>query len=392
MGGPRFPDEGVKLIACDPAQGVGCETSWRLELKTIFITGGAGFIGKRLALSLRAKGHSVTVLDSLLPQVHSDAEGAVRDLNNAGVATVIGDVRDTDKMASIIVKARAEVIVHLAAETGTGQSYDLPVRYCDVNVTGTASVIEAARAAREAGVLVERMLLAGSRAVYGEGACLDAEGHAVTAVPRLTKDLAAGDFAPKSAAGLPLQPMPSRAASTIVAPASVYASTKLMQEYLFRQTLEQSEIACGILRLQNVYGAGQSLYNPYTGVLSIFAQQLLKGGTLNIFEDGEIVRDFVHVSDVVAAFHQLCEIERVPTMTIDIGSGQRETILDVAKLMISTLGLEGDRLAISGQFRPGDIRHALADIADAESLLGWAPKVSLQAGVVELLDWARSTL
>ena len=116
------------------------------------------------------------------------------------------------------------------------------------------------------------------------------------------------------------------------------------------------------------------------------------GGTLNIFEDGEIVRDFVHVSDVVAAFHLLCESEQVPTMTIDIGSGQRETILDVAKLMIGTLGLEGDRFTISGQFRPGDIRHALADIADAKSLLGWAPKVSLQTGVAELLDWARSTL
>jgi dTDP-L-rhamnose 4-epimerase len=155
-----------------------------------------------------------------------------------------------------------------------------------------------------------------------------------------------------------------------------------------RQGLEQSGMEHAILRLQNVYGAGQSLHNPYTGVLSIFVQQLLAGNTLNIYEDGEIVRDFVYVSDVVAAFHRLCEVERVPNETVDIGSGVGSTILEVAQTMICELGIEGDRLKVTGQFRPGDVRSAVADISTAKLTLGWTPKISLTEGINRLVSWA----
>lgn len=360
-------------------------------MPNILITGGAGFIGKRLALSLRNAGHGVAVFDNLHPQVHPDPEGAVAELKQAGAHFTQGDVLDGGALTKSIIVTEADIVIHLAAETGTGQSYDLPVHYCDVNVTGTARLIEAIRAARSEGIDVSRVILAGSRAVYGEGACRDVDGREVTAVPRLTTHLATGDFAPKDAKGRPLKPIASRAATTVPSPASIYASTKLMQEYLLRQGLEQSGVEASILRLQNVYGAGQSLHNPYTGVLSIFAQQLLEGKTLNIYEDGEIVRDFVYVSDVVAAFQRLCEIKRAPDETLDIGSGKGASILEVARTMIDTLGLDSERLTITGQFRPGDVRSAVADISTAERVLGWTPQVSLRDGISALVNWARET-
>jgi len=361
-------------------------------LSKVLITGGAGFIGKRLALSLRNAGHGVAVFDNLHPQVHPDPEGAVAELKQAGARFTQGDVLDGGALTKSIIVAKADIVIHLAAETGTGQSYDLPVHYCDVNVTGTARLIEAIRAARTEGVDVGRVILAGSRAIYGEGAGRDVDGREVTAVPRLSTNLATGDFAPKDAEGRPLEPIASRASTTVPAPASIYASTKLMQEYLLRQGLEQSGVETAILRLQNVYGAGQSLHNPYTGVLSIFAQQLLEGKTLNIYEDGKIVRDFVYVSDVVSAFHRLCELERVPHETVDVGSGKGASILEVARMMINALGLDGERLTISGQFRPGDVRHAVADIALAKHALNWAPNITLNEGITSLVSWAQEEL
>lgn len=361
-------------------------------MKNILITGGAGFIGKRLALSLRELGCGVTVFDNLHSQVHSDPDGVLHELKSSNVNVVLGDVRDIEKLQAALVDHDIGIVVHLAAETGTGQSYELPQRYCDVNVTGTASLIEAVRESASLGLKVDRLILASSRAVYGEGACRRSDGCLVTAIPRRSNDLSKGDFEPKDSDGSSVTPLASKSDTTVPAPASVYASTKLMQEYLVRQGLEQTGISPGIVRLQNVYGAGQSLFNPYTGVLSIFAQQLLKGQDLNIFEDGEIVRDFVYVADVVDALQRLCLVHQVPNKTIDIGSGRPVSILRIARMMIENLDLPADRLRVSGQFRPGDVRHALADIEDARSLLGWAPKMRLEQGLGELLDWARRTL
>ena len=358
-------------------------------MSSYLITGGAGFIGKRLSAALIASGHRVSVFDNIHPQVHKNGSDIVAELELLGVEVVRADVCDADLLKSSVISFRPNVIVHLAAETGTGQSYDLPNRYCSVNVTGTANVVEAARSAKAQGIDLQRIILAGSRAVYGEGACLDASNNQVTAVPRKSDDLQKGDFSPKDQHGNQVTPVPSRASSTVVAPSSIYASTKLMQEFILQQGLEQTGIDVGILRLQNVYGAGQSLNNPYTGVLSIFCQQLLEGKVLNIFEDGDIVRDFVYVSDVVDAFVSLCEIDILPHAIIDIGCGKPDTILNVANLIIEIMGLEGPRTRITGQFRAGDIRYAVADISDAKKLLGWGPKVDLYQGIAELVEWAR---
>lgn len=360
-------------------------------LTQILITGGAGFIGKRLALSLREAGHQVVVLDNFHPQVHSDATGTLAELRDAGVEVVRADVRDGAALTEAITNGRTEIVIHLAAETGTGQSYDMPVHYCDVNVTGTARLLESVRVAAGRGAGVRRVLLAGSRAVYGEGACRAKNGSVITAVPRRAEDLERGAFAPKDQLGNDVEPLASSAATTSAAPASIYASTKLMQEYVLRQGLEQTGVECLVLRLQNVYGAGQALHNPYTGVLSIFVQQLLDGRSLEIYEDGQIVRDFVHVSDVVSALHLACEMSEPPLVAIDIGSGEATTILDVARSLIEILGLSQQRISISGKFRPGDIRHAVADISLAREALCWQPRISLKRGLEGLVQWARGS-
>lgn len=353
----------------------------------VLITGGAGFIGSRLAVQL-GRDHAVTVLDNFHPQAHDGNPANRARLTEAGIPVIEADVRDHAALAEALGRVDPQIVYHLAAETGTGQSFDLPVRYTDVNVMGTANLIEAIRAR---GPNVRRVILAGSRSVYGEGACVDAGGRPAAAVERIAADMARGDFAPKDRAGRTLTPVATNA-DCVVAPASIYASTKLMQEYLLRQAFWGTEVAVGILRLQNVYGPGQSLNNPYTGVLSIFCRQIQEGRVLNIFEDGEITRDFVLVDDVVDAFALMGTVAAMPQDIIDIGSGEAATIVDVARTLLDLFGQPQDKLTITGQFRPGDIRFALADIGRARAELGWAPRRSLTEGLRALADWSREAI
>ncbi|WP_300513188.1 NAD-dependent epimerase/dehydratase family protein [Aliiroseovarius sp.] len=362
-------------------------TDTRISNPRILITGGAGFIGSRLAAALSTAA-TVTVFDNFHPQVH-DGNPENRDrLARHAITVIEGDIRDAAAVADAVARTRPQIIYHLAAETGTGQSFDLVTRYNDVNVMGTAYLIDAIRAHAPD---LTRVVLAGSRSVYGEGACVDAEGRPTPAVERLDADLARGDFAPKDRAGRALTPVPTDA-TCVVAPASIYASTKLMQEYLLSQAFWGSDIAVGILRLQNVYGPGQSLNNPYTGVLSIFTRQIVEGKTLNIYEDGEITRDFVLVDDVVAAFAAMGLVPRMPREIIDIGSGEPATILDVARRLLGLLGVPQDRYTITGAYRPGDIRYAVADITRARDALGWQPSKSLGQGLEALVDWSSETM
>ncbi len=355
---------------------------------SILITGGAGFIGSRLAAELSGEAR-VTVFDNFHLQVH-DGNPDGRDLLAAhDVAVVEGDIRDAGAVSAAVAGAAPDIVYHLAAETGTGQSFDLLTRYTDVNVMGTAHLIAAIRAAERP---VARVILAGSRSVYGEGACIDAEGRPAVAVERTEADLAAGDFAPKDAGGRALTPVPTRAATCPVAPASIYASTKLMQEYLLGQAFWGTGTAVGILRLQNVYGPGQSLNNPYTGVLSIFTRQIAEGKTLAIYEDGEITRDFVLVADVVEAFAAMGRAAEMPRVVLDIGSGEAATIHDVARRLLALMGDDADRTRVTGAFRPGDIRHAVADISEARAHLGWTPRHDLEAGLAQLVDWSRGRM
>ena len=355
--------------------------------KTVLITGGAGFIGSRLAETL-CQDYSVAVFDNFHPQAHDgNADNRLRLVRN-NITTVTGDMRDAAAVAAVVDLCKPDIIYHLAAETGTGQSFDEPSRYVDVNVMGTAHLIAAMRDHAPAQC---RVILAGSRSVYGEGACVDTTGRPVAAMERRPDDLASGAFAPRSRTGADLTPVPTNA-DCPVAPASIYASTKLMQEYLLQQAFWGTQTQVGILRLQNVYGPGQSLNNPYTGVLSIFCRQIQEGRVLNIYEDGQITRDFVLVDDVVRAFAMMGQAGVMPQDILDIGSGQGATILDVARKLLTCLGAPTDRLTITGAYRPGDIRHAVADIARAAALLGWAPEVTLDAGLTSLAAWSRDQM
>jgi dTDP-L-rhamnose 4-epimerase len=350
---------------------------------TTLITGGAGFIGSRLGAALARRGGRVVAFDNLLAQVH----GAAPDLSMlAGVELLRGDVRDPVALVDVLRRAAPRVVVHLAAETGTGQSRDEVVRYCDVNITGTARLIEAIRAS---GAPVRRVVLASSRAVYGEGPYRTDAGAIVVPPARSAADLSAGRFEPRlSSVPGPLMPAVSDEA-TPPCPCSVYASTKLAQEHLLTQTSDESGWTPVVLRLQNVYGPGQSVRNPYTGVLSIFVSQALAGRNLAVFEDGAIVRDFVFIDDVVRALELACALERPPAGPINIGSGQRVTVLDVARLVLRAAGRSPDDLQVTGAFRLGDTRHAVASIERA-GLLGWRPEVRLEQGIAELVTWARA--
>ena len=357
-----------------------------MDVSRVLITGGAGFIGSRLALRLQAAGSQVTVYDNFHPQAHAGNDDTRSALRAAGVQIVTGDLRDAAELRAALASCDPQIVYHLAAETGTGQSFDLPVRYVDVNVTGTAHLIEAIRAT---GPSVTRVVLAGSRSVYGEGACVCPAGQPTPAVARLPADMARGDFAPKDRQGQGLIPVKTNA-DCAVAPASVYASSKLMQEYLLQQGFWGTGVKVGILRLQNVYGPGQSMNNPYTGVLSIFCRQILEGKVLNIFEDGQIMRDFVLVDDVVSAFVAIGRVARMPDEILDIGQGKATSILQVAQQLLTILGRDPTRISITGAFRPGDIRHAVAHISRAKAALGWAPQFEVEDGLRRLADWSRT--
>jgi dTDP-L-rhamnose 4-epimerase len=217
------------------------------------------------------------------------------------------------------------------------------------------------------------------------------DGVLTPAVARLAMDLQQGEYRPRSALGALLTPIATSAQTCTVAPASIYASTKLMQEYLLTQAFWGSDVDVGILRLQNVYGPGQSMSNPYTGVISIFADQIMQGKRLNIYEDGEITRDFVFVNDVVAAFAATLQVAQMGSAIVDIGSNEASTILEVAEQLIGLVGQESSGLDITGQFRAGDIRFALGDIALAKAILPWAPKVSIANGLARFAQWAKES-
>ena len=358
--------------------------SWSMCVtQKVLVTGGAGFIGLKLLRSLAQAGYQTTILDNLHPQVHGEG-GVVPDLPE-GTVFVRGDVRDDAAIRAVVDEAQPDLIVHLAAETGTGQSWDEVSRYCDVNVGGTARLVEALRRLPEKAGWRRRLILASSRAIYGEGAYTDATGIIVAPPPRLQGDMEAGRFDPMQD-GIALVPAKTREDLPLT-PASIYASTKLMQEFILQQALTGTDIDLVILRFQNVYGPGQSLKNPYTGVLSIFSEQIMRGQMLNIFEDGEITRDFVFVEDVVDAILTALDHPDAPGAVCNIGSGEAATIRAVAQELVTLLGVADYELRISGMFRAGDVRHAVADITLARDRLGWSPKTTLSSGLAQLVDW-----
>jgi dTDP-L-rhamnose 4-epimerase len=353
--------------------------------KKILITGGAGFIGSSLALALSEKGHRITVLDNLSPQIHGenpDSSPLFRKIRGR-VDFFRGDVTSRDDLLTVL--PGVDTVVHLAAETGTGQSMYAIRHYADVNVGGTALLLDLIANER---FPVRRLVVASSRAVYGEGRHQCREHGVFFPAARSAEAMTKGYFdhcCP--VCSLPLQMLPTDEVSALQ-PSSVYGVTKLTQEQLVLSVGKALGISALAFRYQNVYGPGQSLSNPYTGILSIFSTRIRNDSPINIFEDGRESRDFVYVDDVVDATMRGIEHPESLVDVFNVGSGVATDVLTIADTLRHLLGGKSE-ISVSGQFRTGDIRHNLADLKKISHVLGYAPRVSMNDGLRHFVDWVR---
>lgn len=347
----------------------------------VLITGGAGFIGCRLGARLVEAGHRVVALDRLHPQVHT-TPGRPADLH-PDVELLPLDVCDAGGWDAALKLVQPSLVVHLAAETGTGQSLTEATRHGSVNVVGTTAMVDALH---RHDIRPARLLLASSRAVYGEGAWRSDAGVFYPA-PRSHEQLEASEWNPRSPDGSPSVPVAHEAATVEPRPTNVYAATKLAQEHVLGAWCAAFGVSLSVLRLQNVFGAGQSLANSYTGVLTFFATRAVAGEVIPVFEDGEIIRDFVHVDDVVSAMTAALALPAGTDVLADIGAGAPATILDAARTIAAVCG--APEPVVTGQYRDGDVRAAWADISHARSTLAYEPSVSFEHGVDGLVKFAK---
>jgi dTDP-L-rhamnose 4-epimerase len=351
---------------------------WSIMNEDILITGGAGFIGSHLADALLSQGHKVTVLDLLHPQVHGPEQHPPAYLQR-DVTLVRGDVRDGRVLSAAL--AGKTVVYHFAAYTGVGQSMYQIHEYLDVNVGGTAVLLEQLIQNRGQ---VRKLILASSRAVYGEGAGYCPSCGMVNPPPRSLSQLRAGRWELVCPNGhTTIKPMPTPE-NKLLDPLSIYAISKQNQEQICRLMGETYDLPVVILRYFNVYGSRQSLKNPYTGVINAFITRLLNDKPPQVYEDGRESRDFVHVGDVVQACLLAMRLDKANGKTINVGSGQAATLLQVAQAVAQAL--DGPEPVITGQYRAGDIRHCHADLRQAETLLDYRPQVTLAEGLQELLN------
>jgi dTDP-L-rhamnose 4-epimerase len=344
------------------------------------MTGGAGFIGCEVAARLVDQGDRVLAVDSLHPQVH--AGGRRPDALPDAVELLVADVSDEATWPQVLERMRPEVVVHLAAETGTGQSFAESTRHATVNVVGTTRMLDALLAADAAPA---HIVLPSSRAVYGEGAWQTADGEVFYPPPRTRAALEAGIWDPTGHGGETGTVLASSAGRTVPAPTSVYGATKLAQEHVLRAWVSGTGTALSTLRFQNVYGPGQSLTNSYTGIVALFARLAREGKVIDVYEDGDIVRDFVYVADVADAV--VAAITKPPSgpRTLDIGSGAPTTVAEIAGLVAAKEGAPAPE--VSGHWRVGDIRAACSDPDPAASELGFRARWSLSDGLDALLAW-----
>jgi dTDP-L-rhamnose 4-epimerase len=350
----------------------------------VLITGGAGFIGSHLSKELIDNGYAVRILDVLSPQIHADIPSNLNWMEDDGIEFIRGSIED--RKALVRALAGVEYIVHLAAETGTGQSMYEIDHYYKVNCQATALLFDIL--ANDANHMVKRIVLASSRSVYGEGAyeCRVCDTGRVTPSSRLAESLSNKMWEPACTQCNGELSVLSTLESDDIKPASIYAASKYAQEDLVRISCESLGLGFAILRLQNVYGEGQSLNNPYTGILSIFSTRIRRGLPLPIFEDGNESRDFVHVQDVAAAMLKCINSEVSPDGVFNVGSGTASSVVDVATKLSIALGANPS-VEVTGQFRVGDIRHNKADIQRLENILGYSPKVSLEEGMARFALW-----
>lgn len=343
----------------------------------ILITGGAGFIGSHLADELLQHNHRVRALDLLIEQVHGTQRARPSHLS-ADVELLHGDVRDRDAVRRAL--DGVDAVYHLAASVGVGQSMYEVADYTSTNNLGTAVLLEAVIERP-----VQRLILASSMSLYGEGLYRASDGRMVHGSARSLEQLRRADWELRDHDGGILSPT-ATSESKLPAFTSVYALSKFNQEQLCLMIGRVYGIPTVALRLFNVFGTRQALSNPYTGVLAIFASRLLNGNAPLIFEDGLQRRDFVSVFDVARAFHLALDRDEAIGQAINIGSGRSHTIEKVARVLSATLNPSIEPL-ISGKHRVGDVRHCFADIERARQLLGYEPNVRFEDGVRELAEW-----
>lgn len=340
----------------------------------VLVTGGAGFIGRHVVRALVQRGHRVRVLDSLIEQVHGTRGRAI-----PGEAEFVnGDVRDRHVLARALTNV--DSVIHLAAEVGVGQSMYAIERYVSTNDLGSAALFEELIDRQ-----IRRVVVASSMSIYGEGLYRTRSGDVVQDAVRAGRS-ADGHWDPVDAEGAPLAPMPTPEWKS-PSLQSVYALTKFVQE---RMTLVWAR-AYGVegvaLRLFNVFGPGQALSNPYTGVLAIFGSRLLNGERPMVFEDGEQRRDFVHVEDVAEAFCLALERPGIAGEVFNVGSGQDITINEVARQLAEAMGRPELEPEVTGKVRTGDIRHCFADVTRAREVLGFEATRDFRSGIEKLVSW-----
>lgn len=358
-------------------------------MEKILITGGAGFIGSNLALTLLKRGHQVTVLDNLSEQIHGKNPEKTSSLY-LSIKDKVHFIKGTVACRETLQKAIADntVVVHLAAETGTGQSMYEIQHYTDVNIGATALLLDILTNEKHS---VKKVVVASSRAIYGEGKYYNKTKNTfVYPLQRTDEDMQKGDFEVKDPQNhSDVLELVATTEDAIIHPTSVYGITKQVQEQLVMTVCPTIGIAGVAFRYQNVYGPGQSLKNPYTGILSIFSTQIKNGNGINIFEDGKETRDFVFISDVVDATVLGIEKETANNQVFNVGTGVATDVITVATELSNNYGIQVP-ITISGNYRLGDIRHNYADITKARQLLGFDPKISFKEGLKQFTDWVNT--
>ena len=351
--------------------------------KTVLITGGAGFIGSNLALRLIEKGYHVSVLDNLSPQIHGE-NGENSVLYRAicdKVRFIKGSVLNYDDWKSAL--EGAHIVVHLAAETGTGQSMYEIEKYTDVNIKDTSIFLDIL--ANETHT-VEKMIVASSRAIYGEGKHSCPDHGIVYPTERKDCDMKSGDFNVKCPLCAKSTELMSTDEESKIHPTSIYGITKQVQEQMFMVMGKSLGIPAVAFRYQNVYGAGQSLSNPYTGILSIFSTRIKNGNDITIFEDGKESRYFVYIDDVVEATLLGIEKEEAAYRVFNVGSGVATDVLTVAQTLKNAYK-SNSQIHVSGNYRLGDIRHNYADLSVITKQLGFKPSISFEEGIRRFTAW-----
>jgi dTDP-L-rhamnose 4-epimerase len=347
-------------------------------MRNILITGGAGFIGSHLANELLSAGYHVRVLDNLAEQVHGPEQARPGYLD-PDVELITGDVRD--RAAVRCALKGIDAVYHLVAMVGVGQSMYEIAEYTSVNNLGTAVLLEAVIEHP-----VERMIVASSMSIYGEGLYRGPCGRLYTSVERCPRRLRAGDWEVRSPEGEPLEPVPTPESKPPLL-SSVYALSKYDQERMCLILCRAYAIPAVALRFFNIFGPNQALSNPYTGVLAIFASRLLNGNRPLLYEDGLQQRDFVSVYDVARACRLALEVDEAAGKVFNIASGRPITIRELAVRFARALGKDRIEPEITGKTRMGDIRHCFADITLAQKVLGYDAQVGLDQGMADLAEW-----